>query len=109
MLAIREFKRGIQEGFTLSLHLKTLSQRDLDDRVNKMLSLAEIDKDGNSKAAKVTTEKLKSRIVTKGEEIKINSLYKRESTFTINKSLIDESKFYNECLQEANEGVREVI
>lgn len=108
MIAIREFKRGIQEGFTLSLHLKTLSQTDLDDRVNKMLSLAEIDKDGNSKAAKVTTEKLKSRIVTKGEEIKINSLYKRESTFTIDKSLIDESKFYNESLQEANEGVRQV-
>ena len=98
--AINGFKKALQAGFTRGLNEGHISQTYLNNRVDAMLADANVDKDGNSRAGELTTKELKDRIRTRGEDLRINSLYYRDSVFTITKPLLEEGTlYYEECVQ----------
>ena len=100
--AINGFKKALQAGFRQGLEKGHISQTYLNDTVNTMLADANVDKDGNSRAGELTAEALKYRIKTRGEDLRINSLYFRDSVFTVKKPSADEGqKLYEECVQSA--------
>ena len=73
---------------------------DMDARIDKMLSLANVDKNGNSKVGLLTMQQVKDCILTIGGELDINSLYKRKSVFTLDTPPLKEKQsFYEECLK----------
>lgn len=85
MKAIRGFEEALKEGFKKATILKFL-EIDVKTTVTKMLSLANVDKDGNSEAGQLTTEEVTNRICKIGLDLKLNYLYKKESPFLMTKS-----------------------
>jgi hypothetical protein len=100
MKGIHGFEEALQEGFIMGLHEGHISQTDLNDTVDKMVADANVDKDGNSKVGELTTEALKDRIRTRGEGLRMNSLYKRDNVFTLRRPPPDEEqRLYAECVK----------
>ena len=79
MKAINGFTEALERGFLRSLG--NGSMLDFDDKVNDMLADAKVTIWGDSTVGEVTTEALKKCIKKTGEELKINSLYKRGQCF----------------------------
>ena len=100
--AIRLFGKALKDGFIGGIEEGHISQTNLNNAIDDMLADANVDKDGNSIASQLTTKALKDRIKTRGEVLRMNSLYKRDNLFTMKKPAPDKEKgFYEECLQSA--------
>ena len=98
--AINGFKKALQAGFKRGLKKGYISQTYLNNAVDNMLSVANVDKNGNTRTSQLPTEALKDRIRTRGEVLRMNSLYKRDNVFTVKKPSVEEGTLlYEKCVQ----------
>ena len=98
--AILGFHVALQEGFKRGLATGRISQTDLHDLVNDMVSK------GN-RTSQLPTKDLKDRIKKRGEKLHMTCLYKRDNVFTVTKPTRDQArKFYKECVEGASTGLK---
>ena len=92
MKAIRSFEKALKNGEIPEMDTKTA--------VNNMLLLADVDKDGNSTEGFLPIEEVKDRIYTIGNHLKINSMYKRKSVYSMEEPAIDVKRaYYKKCVE----------
>jgi hypothetical protein len=105
----RKTKIKAIHGFEEALEDSKIPYSDAKEALNDTLVSAIMDKDGNLKEGLLPIEEVKDRIYTIGEHLKINSLYKRQSVFSMKQpSVIETQKMYKECVQSAATKPRDV-
>jgi hypothetical protein len=94
MKAIHGLEEVLQEG--------KISERETQIALEDMLCQSNVDKNGNSKEGPLSIEEVKGRISTIGEDLKINSLYHRNSVFSFTTLPAEETRnFYKDCVESA--------
>ena len=100
MTAIGGFEKALKKGFRAGLREGKVSKTLVETEVDAMLSLANVDRDGNSKEGPLPIEEVKDSLCTLGEELKINDLYKIQSAFAMKKPAVEDDKeLYEQCVQ----------